>query len=126
MDKNEAGWKQIQELAGERGIQSMKAAEEFSPRLARLAVEFGYGDVYASDALSLKQRSLITLSSLITQGDPGTGLSYHFRAALRIGVTKEEILELINHCTAYAGFPKCINALFIFKEAYETYEEENK
>ncbi|MBM7839610.1 4-carboxymuconolactone decarboxylase [Alkalihalobacillus xiaoxiensis] len=119
MDKAAAGWKKIEELAGEPGIQSMKAVEEFSPRLAQLALEFGYGDVYLGEALDLKQRALITLSSLITQGDQGRGLTYHFKAALRVGVTKEEILEVINHCSAYAGFPKAIHALHVFKEALE-------
>ena len=119
MDKAAAGWKRIEELGGERGIQNMKGMEAFAPRLARLALEFGYGDVYAGEALDLKQRALITLSSLITQGDQGTGLSYHFHAALRVGVTKEEIFELINHCSAYAGFPKAINAAQLFKEVLE-------
>ncbi|TSB47494.1 carboxymuconolactone decarboxylase family protein [Alkalicoccobacillus porphyridii] len=118
-EKAAAGWKKIDELAGERGIQAMKAVEEFSPRLAKLALEFGYGDVYLGEALDSKQRALITLSSLITQGDQGRGLTYHFNAALRVGVSKEEILELINHCSAYAGFPKAIHALHVFKDFLE-------
>lgn len=119
MDKKDFGWKKIDEMAGERGIRAMEEVEKFSPRLAKLALEFGYGDVYADDSLDLKQRALITLSSLITQGDVGRGLQYHFNAALRVGVSKEEILELINHCSAYAGFPKAIHALHIFKSIIE-------
>lgn len=123
MDKRERGWKQIEELAGKGGLRSMEEVEKFSPRLARLALEFGYADVYADDSLDLKQRALITLSSLITQGDVGRGLHYHFRAALHVGLTKAEILELINHCSAYAGFPKAIHALFIFKEVVDEQEK---
>ncbi|SEO11948.1 4-carboxymuconolactone decarboxylase [Amphibacillus marinus] len=123
MDKQAFGWRKIEELAGEQGIKSMKAVEEFSPRLAKLALEFGYGDVYADDSLTMQQRALITLSSLITQGDAGRGLHYHFRAALNIGLEKAQILELINHCSAYAGFPKAIHALHIFKEVLEQAEQ---
>ncbi|MDQ0209086.1 carboxymuconolactone decarboxylase family protein [Alkalicoccobacillus murimartini] len=122
-EKAAAGWKMIDELAGERGIQAMKTVEEFSPRLAKLALEFGYGDVYLDDALDKKQRALITLSSLITQGDNGRGLTYHFNAALRVGVSKEEILELINHCSAYAGFPKAIHAVHVFKDFLENQQQ---
>ncbi|WYS08447.1 carboxymuconolactone decarboxylase family protein [Bacillus sp. FSL R5-0394] len=121
MEKAQLGWKQIEEMAGEAGIKAMEAVEAFSPRLAKLALEFGYGDVYAGDALDLKQRALITLSSLITQGDQGRGLTYHYKAALRVGVSKEEILEVINHCSAYAGFPKAIHALFVFKQVWDEY-----
>jgi 4-carboxymuconolactone decarboxylase len=121
MEKAQLGWKQIEEMAGEAGIEAMEAVEAFSPRLAKLALEFGYGDVYAGEALDLKQRALITLSSLITQGDQGRGLTYHYKAALRVGVSKEEILEVINHCSAYAGFPKAIHALFVFKQVCDEY-----
>ncbi|MEN0645428.1 carboxymuconolactone decarboxylase family protein [Alkalicoccobacillus gibsonii] len=123
-EKAAAGWKMIEQLGGDRGLQAMKGVDEFSPRLAKLAVEFGYGDVYLDDALDLKQRALITLSSLITQGDAGRGLTYHFNAALRVGVTKEEILELINHCSAYSGFPKAIHAVHIFKDFLENLEKQ--
>ncbi|MGN8648117.1 carboxymuconolactone decarboxylase family protein [Gracilibacillus sp. HCP3S3_G5_1] len=121
-DKQAFGWKKIEELAGQQGIDAMKAVESFSPRLAKLALEFGYADVYADDSLDLKQRALVTLSSLITQGDVGRGLHYHFRAALNVGVEKAQILEVINHCSAYAGFPKAIHALHIFKEVLDQYE----
>jgi 4-carboxymuconolactone decarboxylase len=123
MDKKEMGWRKIEELAGERGLRAMEEIEKISPRLAKLALEFGYGDVYADSSLDLQQRALITLSSLITQGDIGRGLAYHFRAALHVGLSKEQILEVIHHCSAYAGFPKAIHALFIFKGVLE--EQEN-
>ncbi|MFD2706908.1 carboxymuconolactone decarboxylase family protein [Salibacterium lacus] len=118
-DKEQAGWKQIEEMAGANGLAAMEELQKFSPRLAKLALEFGYGEVYADDALDLKQRALITLSSLITQGDAGRGLAYHFRAALHVGVSQEEIMETVHHCSAYAGFPKAIHALFIFKEVLQ-------
>ncbi|SFM13944.1 carboxymuconolactone decarboxylase family protein [Salibacterium qingdaonense] len=118
-EKEQIGWKQIEQMAGSSGLAAMEELQKFSPRLAKLALEFGYGDVYNDDALDLKQRALITLSSLITQGDAGRGLAYHFRAALHVGLSKEEIMETVHHCSAYAGFPKAIHALFIFKEVLE-------
>ncbi|WP_062051563.1 carboxymuconolactone decarboxylase family protein [Bacillus sp. JCM 19034] len=122
MDKQALGWKKIEELAGQQGIEAMKTMESYSPRLARLALEFGYADVYDDDSLNLKQRALVTLSSLITQGDAGRGLHYHFRAALNVGLEQAQILEVINHCSAYAGFPKAIHALHIFQEVLNQYE----
>ncbi|MGP4041248.1 carboxymuconolactone decarboxylase family protein [Gracilibacillus sp. D59] len=126
MEKIQVGWKKIEEIAGEQGVKTMKEVQDFSPKLAKMAVEHGYGDIYSDDTLDLKQRTLITLSSLISQGDQGTALTFHFKIALRAGLTKEEILEVINHCSGYVGFPKAIASLSIFKKVYSEYENENK
>jgi 4-carboxymuconolactone decarboxylase len=120
--RTELGWQSIQKLAGDNGIRAMKELLKTSPRLGKLALEFGYGDVYSNQTLDFKQRALITLSSLITQGDTGRGLAYHLRAALHAGLTKEEIMEAISHCSVYAGFPKALNAVFIFETILEELE----
>ncbi|MFB5660277.1 hypothetical protein [Alteribacillus sp. HJP-4] len=51
-EKQAAGWKQIEEMEGERGLFAMEELEKFSPRLAKLALEFGYGNVYVDQALT--------------------------------------------------------------------------
>ncbi|ALC83857.1 MULTISPECIES: carboxymuconolactone decarboxylase family protein [Bacillus] len=122
MERSELGWKSIQKLAGEKGILAMEELLKTSPRLGKLALEFGYGDIYSDQTLDFKQRAIITLSSLITQGDAGRGLHYHFRAALKVGWTKEEIMEVISHCAAYCGFPKALSAVFIFQSIIEEQE----
>lgn len=121
-ERSEQGWESIQKLAGEKGIRAMEELIKTSPRLGKLALEFGYGDVYSNQTLDFKQRAIITLSSLITQGDAGRGLNYHFRAALNVGLTKEEIMEVIIHCAAYCGFPKALSAVFIFQSILEEQE----
>ncbi|MDX8046205.1 carboxymuconolactone decarboxylase family protein [Gracilibacillus sp. S3-1-1] len=126
MNKREKGWANIAEIAGEQGIVAMEGVQAVSPRLANLALEFGYGDIYDNDALDRKQRTLITLSSLITQGQFGHTLTFHFKAALRSGLTKEEILELITHCSGYVGFPKAMNALTVFDQTYKEWIEEQE
>ncbi|SFM42003.1 4-carboxymuconolactone decarboxylase [Gracilibacillus orientalis] len=125
MDKQQLGWKNLGEISGENGVNVMKEVQDFSPRFAKLALEFGYVDLYSDNSLDLKQRALITLSSLISQGEQGTDLTFHYRVALRAGVSKNEILELINHCSGYAGFPKAMTALFVFKDTYQVFIEEN-
>ncbi|SDM44664.1 carboxymuconolactone decarboxylase family protein [Sediminibacillus halophilus] len=125
MDKQQLGWGNIEEIAGDNGVKVMKEVQNFSPRFAKLALEFGYVDLYSDNTLDLKQRALITLSSLISQGEQGTDLTFHYRVALRAGVSKDEILELIIHCSGYAGFPKAMTALFIFKETYQKFKQEN-
>ncbi len=126
MDKRQMGWNKIREIAGEQGVKTMEAVQAYSPRLANMALEYGYGDIYSNDTLDSRQRALITLSSLISQGDHGTALIFHFKAALKVGLTKEEILELINHCSGYVGFPKAIASLNLFQQAYSEFENESE
>ena len=119
----ELGMEMIKKLADDSGMKSMDELNKLSPRLAELAVEFGYADLYANPVLDLKQRAFITLSSLITQGDTEGELLFHFRAALNIGITKEEIVELITHLSGYAGFPRAINALMVFRKVLNDWEK---
>ncbi len=125
MDKRQIGWNKIKEIAGVQGVKAMEEVQSYSPRLANMALEFGYGDIYSDDTLDSRQRALITLSSLISQGNQGTTLTFHFKAALRVGLSKEEILELINHCSGYVGFPKAITSLNLFQQAYSEFEKES-
>jgi 4-carboxymuconolactone decarboxylase len=74
------------------------------------------GDIYSRPALDLKQRELITLTSLITQGAGERQLIFHFKAALHIGWSLEELIEIIIHCAAYSGFPRAAFALEVLQQ----------
>jgi 4-carboxymuconolactone decarboxylase len=84
---------------------------ELAPDFARMAIEFPLGDIYARDALDFRSRELVAISSLATLGDTGPHLRIHIRAALRMGITKAEIIEILMQTAIYAGFPVALNAL---------------
>jgi len=79
--------------------------------LARLGVEFNFGDLYSRPGLDLAQRELLSLASLATLGGLEPQLRGHTRGALRVGCTAEQIVEAIMHTVQYAGFPRALNAL---------------
>ncbi|CAM4414582.1 carboxymuconolactone decarboxylase family protein [Paenibacillus alkaliterrae] len=103
---------------------TVERVKQFSPDMAKLIVEFPYGSIYSRPGLDLKQRSLITISSLVTQGAEGQ-LDFHINAALNVGLSPDEVVEAIMHCIPYAGFPKSLGALGVvmkvFKERNITY-----
>jgi 4-carboxymuconolactone decarboxylase len=109
----------MMKLAGEQGKQAVDGVQSFSPDLGRMIVEFAFGEVYSRPKFDLKQRELITLSSLITQGAGEGQLQFHFNSALNIGMTLEELIEVIIHCAVYSGFPRAVNALDILKKVSE-------
>jgi 4-carboxymuconolactone decarboxylase len=76
-----------------------------------MAIEFPLGDIYARDGLDFRSRELVAISSLATLGDTGPHLRIHIRAALRMGITKAEIIEILMQTAIYAGFPVALNAL---------------
>ncbi|WP_432511812.1 carboxymuconolactone decarboxylase family protein [Kineococcus sp. SYSU DK001] len=79
--------------------------------LARLGVEFAFGDVYSRPGLSLAQRELLSLASLVTLGGLEPQLRGHTRGAVNVGCTATEIIETVIHVVQYCGFPRALNAL---------------
>ena len=79
--------------------------------LARFGVEFNFGDIYSRPGLTLAQRELLTLASLVTIGGLEAQLRGHTRGAIRVGCTPTEIIETVIHTEQYSGFPKALNAI---------------
>ena len=80
---------------------------QFAPEFARLNDDILFGEVWSrNDLLSLRDRSLITLTTLISQGITDSSLSYHLKTARQNGITRIEIAEIITHIAFYAGWPK--------------------
>ncbi|KAB2336679.1 carboxymuconolactone decarboxylase family protein [Cytobacillus depressus] len=119
--RHEAGLRVMEELFPEEVRSGMKGLKNVSPDLWDMAVSFGFGDLYSRETLSLTQRELITLTTLITQG-AFDQLKVHLQAALKVGLSKEQIIELIIHCTGYVGFPKAIQAMGIAGEIFKENE----
>ncbi|KAF1299467.1 4-carboxymuconolactone decarboxylase [Enterococcus sp. JM4C] len=90
---------------------------EFAPQFAALNDDVLFGEVWArEEQLSAHDRSLITCSSLLTQGAPQ--LEAHMNIAKKNGVTKEEMVELITHLAFYTGWPKAWTAFNLAKEIF--------
>jgi len=115
----EQGMDTVAKLAGPGGAAALEPIRQFFPDFFEKAIiEFGFGDIYSRPVFDLKQREMITLSSLITQGAEGQ-LPFHIHAALNVGLTPREIVEIVFHCTAYAGFPKGVGALAVVMKVFQ-------
>jgi 4-carboxymuconolactone decarboxylase len=86
--------------------------------LGKYILEYGFGDIYGRDALSLRERQISTMTIQIVMGHIPQ-FKLHARFSLHIGITKDEIYELILHTTPYAGFPNAMNAHNAFTELLE-------
>ncbi|HUH27515.1 carboxymuconolactone decarboxylase family protein [Gelidibacter sp.] len=90
---------------------------DLDSELENYIVEFAFGDIYSREGLSDKKKTLITISSLVTQGlEPQ--LKLHVNIGLTIGLTQKEIVGAIIHLLPYTGFPRVLNALKVAKEVF--------
>lgn len=113
------GWEKLMEVDGEGGERVMESLKDIAPDLGRYVVEFAFGDIYSREGLDLKQRQLVTIASLTTQGGCEPQLTVHIHAALNVGLSPQEIVEAIIHCSPYTGFPRVLNAIFTAKRIFE-------
>lgn len=98
------------------------ALQEFAPKFAELNDDVLFGEVWSrEDKLSLKMRSIVTVSALVGKGILDTSFQHHLMAAKKNGVTKTEMAEILTHLAFYAGWP---NAWAAFRMAKEVYAEE--
>lgn len=92
---------------------------EFAPEFARVNDDILFGEVWSrNDLLSLRDRSIVTITSLISQGITDSSLTYHLQTAKQNGVTRTEISEIITHIAFYAGWPKAWAAFRLAKEVW--------
>ncbi len=93
--------------------------QEIAPKLADLSANVLFGDVWERPGLSKRDRSLITVATLIALYRTEQ-LRGHLRRALDNGVTKEEIGEVITHMAFYSGWPTAANAVQVAKQVFES------
>lgn len=98
------------------------ALNDFAPKFAELNDDVLFGEVWSrEDKLSLKLRSIVTMTALISKGIVDNSLMYHLTTAKKNGVTRTEMAEILTHLAFYAGWP---NAWAAFRMAKEVYAEE--
>lgn len=109
-DRYRRGIDVLQRLSGESIEQVTNKVAEIAPDFARMTIEFPFGDLYSRDILDLKTREAAAISALASLGRIPQ-LRVHVTAALNLGMTRKEIVELLMQIAIYAGFPPALNAL---------------
>lgn len=107
---------QIDGGAGEGVIESLR---DIAPDLGRYIVEFAFGDIYPRAGLTLEEREIITISSLLTSGGCEAQLRVHINGALNVGLSREKIIEVFIQCIPYVGFPRVLNAVTAAKTVFK-------
>jgi 4-carboxymuconolactone decarboxylase len=97
----------------------LNSLQEIAPDLARLTVEFGYGEIMSRKELDLPTRQLCTVAALAAMANAQPQLQYHIAGALNVGCKPESVIETILLCAVFAGFPAAENGILAAKEVFQ-------
>ena len=114
MDRSQKGTEIRKELFGA----APGAASPLTEDIMQLTNDYLFGEIWSRPGLTLRERSLITVSILTAFGKERQ-LAVHLKGALNLGYTPEALKEVMIHVTHYAGWPTGINGLKILGEVLE-------
>ena len=95
-----------------------KSFGDIAPHLAEITDKVLFGDVWANPALSPRDRSLATITSLISLFRTNE-LPFHLNRAVENGVTKDEIIATITHLAFYTGWPPAMTGMQIARKVFD-------
>ena len=117
-DRYETGMKVRRGVLGDAHVDRAEAAKtDFDLPFQTLITEAAWGNVWASDAITPRERSMITLALLAATGN-FEEIPMHIRATARTGASRADVIEAFQHVAIYAGVPKANHAIKLAKETY--------
>jgi len=105
-----AGLSVMREMFGARADQMVESGTDFTRPLDDMVMRYCFGDLWQRPQLSRKLRSMLTLAILATLNRPNE-FKGHVAGAIKNGVSKEEIREVLLHTMVYAGVPVGVSSL---------------
>lgn len=118
-DRHARGLKALSEIHGAPGEQVIARVAEIAPDFARHLVDYAFGDVYCRPGLDRRSRQIATIAALAALGNAEAQLKWHIRGGLNIGISKDEIIEILMQMAVYGGFPAAVRALMAAKEVFD-------
>ena len=123
-DKYESGMRVRRRILGDAHVNRAEDAKsDLDGPFQALITEGAWGTVWASDGISDRERSMLTLALLAALGN-FEEIPMHIRATARTGASKRDVLEAFQHVAIYAGVPRANQALKLAKQTYDEMEQD--
>ncbi len=117
-ERYEIGLEKLKQIDGQNGVDVVENLRKIHPDFAKYLVEYPFGDIYSRQNLDLRLREIATIAALCALGNAKPQLKVHVKAGLNVGLTKDEIYEIILQMSVYAGFPAAINGFLAAQEVF--------
>ncbi len=122
-ERYDKGMEVRRSVLGDAHVDRAEAAKtEFDEPFQTLITEGAWGTVWASDGISRRERSMLTLALLAATGN-FEEIPMHIRATARTGASRQDVMEVFQHVAIYAGVPRANHALKLAKATYAEMEE---
>ncbi len=123
-DRFDKGMKLRRKVLGDAHVDRAEAAKTpLDEPFQTLITQSAWGTVWASDAIPLRERSMLTLAILAATGN-FEEIPMHVRACANTGASREDIMEAFQHVAIYAGVPKANHAIKLAKATFAEMENE--
>lgn len=119
------GSQKINELMAGADQHVLKGLGKTAPDLANYVLEFVFGDLYSRSGLDIKTKQILTITILATLGNAKPQLAFHIKCGLNLGITREEIIDIMTHLSGYAGFPAALNGVNTAKEVFVELDQQD-
>jgi 4-carboxymuconolactone decarboxylase len=118
-DERERGMKSRREVLGDQHVdRAVARTSEFTADFQDLITRYAWGEIWDRPGLDRRMRSAITLTALVADGQLDE-LELHLRAALRNGLTRDEIKEILLQSAIYCGVPAANSAFAVAQRVLE-------
>ncbi|MBQ0749060.1 MAG: 4-carboxymuconolactone decarboxylase [Roseovarius sp.] len=123
-DRYSTGMAVRRRVLGNAHVDRAEAAKtEFDAAFQTLITESAWGTVWASDGITLRERSMLTLALLAATGNFAE-IPMHIRATANTGATPRDVIEAFQHVAIYAGVPAANHAIKLAKDTYAEMEKD--
>ena len=123
-DSYERGMRVRREVLGDVHVdRAIERTTDFTADFQELITRYAWGEIWSRPVLDRRTRSLITLATLVALGREEE-LAMHVRAALRVGLTPDEIKEVLLHSAIYCGVPAANGAFAVAQRVFDEVELE--
>jgi 4-carboxymuconolactone decarboxylase len=120
------GLKAMQAIDPEQTVRILSGVSDIAPDFAAYLVEYAFGDIGSRPGLDLKLREFAAVSALAAMGNATPQLKARLHGALKLGWTRDELVELLMQISIHAGFPAALNALTALRDVVQEHEAAEK
>lgn len=121
----DTGMRVRREVLGDAHVNRAEAAKTpFDAQFQEMITETAWGNLWASDAIDRRERSMLTLALLAAMGN-FEEIPMHIRASANTGASKDDVMQAFMHVAVYAGVPKANHAIKLAKQTYAEMESQD-
>jgi 4-carboxymuconolactone decarboxylase len=117
-DRRARGLRTMEETSKGSGKAVIDGLADIAPDMAGFIVDFSYGDIFCRGGLTPRLKEIAAVAGMTAAGTMQPQLKVHIKAALNVGVTKKEVVEVLMQMAVYAGFPAALNGISAAREVF--------